>query len=386
MILDRFPAATLSFGPDEERLRRELREWLSAHRPSPPPAEYAERIARQIEWQAALRSAGFIGLSWPERYGGRGLGLAAEAVLAEELARSDMPELINRIGVYMIGPTLLDFAGEDHQARFLPGMLDASELWCQGFSEPDAGSDLAAVRTTAVRDGDEFVVNGQKVWTSRAGIAHWCAALVRTDPEQRRHRGLTMAIVDMRHPGITVRPLPQILGEPHFSEVFFEDVRVPAGDVIGAVGDGWRVAMQMLSYERGLFVLERQIRLRRRLDELARLVIEHGRETDTSVQERIGRVHIELQLLEAQVYRTLASQLSGTLRPGATSVDKLLLSHVYQELFALAADLIGREEAMTMNEWTHDLLESRAVSIYGGTTEVQHGIVARQLLGLSDAR
>jgi alkylation response protein AidB-like acyl-CoA dehydrogenase len=386
VILDSFPAETLSFGRDEERLRSELRDWLSAHRPSPPPVDYAERIARQIEWQGALHAAGFIGLSWPERYGGRGLGLAAEAVLAEELARSDMPELINRIGVYMIGPTLLDFAGEEQQARFLPAMLDATELWCQGFSEPDAGSDLAAVRTIAIRDGDQLVVNGQKVWTSRAGIARWCAALVRTDPQERRHRGLTMAIVDMRNPGTTVRPLPQILGEPHFSEVFFEDVRVPVTDVIGAVGEGWRVAMQMLSYERGLFVLERQIRLRRRLDELARRVIECGRDADPSVQERLGLVHIELQLLEAQVYRTLAAQLSGTLRAGATSVDKLLLSHVYQELFALAADLIGPNDAMTMNEWTHDLLESRAVSIYGGTTEVQHGIVARQLLGLSDAR
>jgi alkylation response protein AidB-like acyl-CoA dehydrogenase len=386
MILDSFPAETLSFGHDEERLRSDLRDWLSAHPPGAPPVEYAERIARQIEWQAALHAAGFIGLSWPERYGGRGLGLAAEAVLAEELARSDMPELINRIGIYMIGPTLLDFAGEEQHARFLPGMLDASELWCQGFSEPDAGSDLAAVRTSAVRDGGGLVVNGQKVWTSRAAVARWCAALVRTDPHERRHRGLTMAIVDMRDPGITVRALPQILGEPHFSEVFFEDVRVPVTDVIGAMGEGWRVAMQMLSYERGLFVLERQIRLRRRLDDLARRVIERGRAQDPSVQERIGRVDIELQLLEAQVYRTLAAQLSGTLRAGATSVDKLLLSHVYQELFALAADLIGPNDAMTMNEWTHDLLESRAVSIYGGTTEVQHGIVARQLLGLSDAR
>lgn len=386
MILDRFPAATLTFGPDEERLRSELRGWLSSHPPKPPPIDYEARIALQVEWQAALHAAGFIGLSWPERFGGRGLGLAAEAVLAEELAQSEMPELINRIGVYMIGPTLLDFAGEEHHARFLPGMLDASELWCQGFSEPDAGSDLASVRTTALRDGDDLVVSGQKVWTSRAGIARWCAALVRTDPQERRHRGLTMAIVDMRDPGITIRPLPQILGEPHFSEVFFEDVRVPVADVIGEVGEGWRVAMQMLSYERGLFVLERQIRLRRRLDELAQRVIEEGRDEDPSVQERLGRVHIELQLLEAQVYRTLAAQLTGTLRPGATSIDKLLLSHVYQELFAVAADLIGPNDAVTMNEWTHDLLESRAVSIYGGTTEVQHGIVARQLLGLSDAR
>jgi alkylation response protein AidB-like acyl-CoA dehydrogenase len=386
VILDAFPAPTLAFGAPEEGLRAEIRAWLSANAAGDPPSEYAERLAVLIEWQRALHAAGFIGLSWPERYGGRGLGLAAEAVLAEELAGSAMPELINRIGVYMIGPTLMDFSEEEQRERFLPGMLDASELWCQGFSEPDAGSDLAAVRTSARQDGDELVINGQKVWTSRAGIARWCAALVRTNRDERRHRGLSMAIVDMRGPGVTIQPLPQILGEPHFSEVFFDDVRVPVTDVIGDIGDGWRVAMKMLSYERGLFVLERQIRLRRRLDQLAGAVVEQSRDGDPSIQERVGRVHVDLQLLEAQVYRTLAGQLAGTLRPGATSVDKLLLSHVYQELFALAADVLGGRDAVTMNEWTHDLLESRAVSIYGGTTEVQHGIIARQLLGLRDAR
>lgn len=386
MILDRFPAPTLEFGAVEHDLREELRTWLAANRPEELPPDYKQRIEAQVAWQSRLSDAGFVGLSWPVAYGGRGLGLAAEAVFAEELAGSGIPELINRIGVYMIGPTILDLGNDDHRARYLPGMLDASELWCQGFSEPNAGSDLAAVRTTGVRDGDHIVIDGQKVWTSRAGIARWCAALVRTDPDQPRHRGLSMVIVDMRDPAVTVRPLPQILGEPHFSEVFFEQVRVPAENVMGELGDGWSIAMRMLSYERGLFVLERQIRLRRRLDEIARLMVERGRADDSSVRERIGRVHVDLQLLEAQVYRSLADQLAGRLRPGATSVDKLLMSHVYQELFALAADLLDPPDAVTMNEWTHDLLESRSVSIYGGTTEIQHGIVARQLLGLKGAR
>jgi alkylation response protein AidB-like acyl-CoA dehydrogenase len=386
VILDHFPAPTLAFGVNAEELRSELRSWLRDNAPQEPPHSYKERIAAQIAWQAKLCAAGFVGLSWPTRYGGRGMAIDAEAVLAEELAGSDMPELINRIGVYMIGPTILDLSNEEHRARFLPGMLDASELWCQGFSEPNAGSDLAAIRTTAVRDGDDLVVNGQKVWTSRAAIARWCAALVRTDRDELRHRGLSMVIVDMKHPAVTIRPLPQILGEPHFSEVFFQDVRVPMDNVMGNPGEGWSVAMRMLSYERGLFVLERQIRLRRRLDEVARLVVAQGRAQDSSVRERIGRVHVELQILEAQVYRSLAAQAAGTLRPGATSVDKLLMSHVYQELFALAADLLGPGTAVTTNEWTHDLLESRSTSIYGGTTEIQYGIVARQLLGLERAR
>jgi alkylation response protein AidB-like acyl-CoA dehydrogenase len=373
-----FPSSTLAFGPDEDALRARVREWLAGHDPGPPPEDYAERIAAQIAWQRSLCAAGLMGLSWPERFGGAGLDIASEAVLAEELAASGMPELINRIGVYMIGPTLMDMGDDSQQERFLPGMLDASELWCQGFSEPDAGSDLAAVRTAGRVDSEEVVISGQKVWTSRAGIARWCAALVRTERGSERHRGLSMAIVDMRSPGVTVRPLPQMLNEPHFNEVFFDEVRVPQRDVIGGLGAGWKVAMQMLGYERGLFVLERQIRLRGRLDELAAAVDS----ADAAVRRRIGAVAAELDLLECVVYRTLAAQRAGTLRPGATSVDKLLLSHAYQELFAAAVELLGPDVARGANGWTHDLLESRAVSIYGGTTEIQHGIVARQLLGL----
>jgi alkylation response protein AidB-like acyl-CoA dehydrogenase len=370
---------TLSFGPGEDALRERVRTWLAGHDPGPAPEDYAARIAAQLSWQRELCTAGFMGLSWPKRFGGAGLDIAAEAVLAEELAASGMPELINRIGVYMIGPTLMDMGDESQQERFLPGMLDASELWCQGFSEPGAGSDLAAVRTVGRVADDEVVISGQKVWTSRAGIARWCAALVRTEAGSERHRGLSMAIVDMRSPGVTVQPLPQILNEPHFNEVFFDEVRVPLRDVIGGLGAGWKVAMQMLGYERGLFVLERQIRLRGRLDELAAAV--RG-SADAAVRRRIGAVAAELDLLECVVYRTLAAQRAGTLRPGATSVDKLLLSHAYQELFAAAAELLGPDVARGANGWTHDLLESRAVSIYGGTTEIQHGIVARQLLGL----
>jgi alkylation response protein AidB-like acyl-CoA dehydrogenase len=378
--LDAFPAETLSFGAGEDALRARVREWLDGNDPGAPPEDYGARVEAQIAWQRALHGAGFVGLSWPERFGGAGLDLTAEAVLAEELAGTGMPELINRIGVYMIGPTLMDLGDQAQQERFLPGMLDASELWCQGFSEPGAGSDLAAVRT-AGRVGDgELAISGQKVWTSRAGLSRWCAALVRTDRELQRHRGLSMAIVDMHAPGVTVRPLPQMLNEPHFNEVFFDDVRVPLEHVIGGLGAGWAVAMQMLGYERGLFVLERQIRLRNRLDELAGALA--ARSADPSVRKRVGAVLAELELLECQVYRTLAAQRAGTLRPGATSVDKLLLSHAYQELFAAATDLLGPDVARGANAWTHDLLESRAVSIYGGTTEIQHGIVARRLLGV----
>jgi alkylation response protein AidB-like acyl-CoA dehydrogenase len=384
VILADFPAPTLHFSAEDEELRNRLRAWLSDNGAVSAPADYAQRIQTLVRWQQSLCAAGFVGLSWPTQFGGGGRGVTAEAVFAEELASSGMPELINRIGVYMVGPTFMDMGTDEQRQRFLPGMLDATELWCQGFSEPGAGSDLAAVTTSARRDGEKMIVNGQKLWTSRANVARWCALLVRADPAQERHRGLALLAVDMRTPGITVRPMPQLLNEPHFSEVFFDDVEVPRGNIIGGDSGGWAVAMQMLSYERGLFVLERLIRLQRRLDELRDLVPDTR--AHTTAASRIARVHVHLEVLKAQVYRTLAAQNAGTLRPGATSVDKVLFSDVYQELFEASVELLGPETARTENSWTHDLLESRSVSIYGGTTEVQLGIVARRPLALGASR
>ena len=251
---------TLRFSTDENDLRHEIRTWILANDPGPPREDYAARIQDLVSWQRALNEAGLMGLSWPVEFGGRGLGLAAEAVLAEELALSSIPQLINRIAIFTWGPTILEWGTEEQKQRLLPGMLDVSEVWCQGFSEPEAGSDLAAVRMTAVQDGDELVVTGQKVWTSRAQWSKWCALLVRSDRTAERHEGLSILVVDMESRGITVRPLLQMLHEPHFSEVFFDDVRVPAGNVLGGLHNGWRVAMAAMQYERGLFVLERQIR------------------------------------------------------------------------------------------------------------------------------
>ncbi|HTT93377.1 MAG TPA: acyl-CoA dehydrogenase family protein [Solirubrobacterales bacterium] len=380
MTADSFPPATLEFGDGDEELRGRLRAWLAENDPGQPPPEYAARIEALTAWQAALAKAGFVGLAWPREYGGGGLDVSAEAVLAQELAGTDMGELINRIAVYMVGPTLMELGSESQRQEFLPGMLDASELWCQGFSEPEAGSDLAAIRTSARREGDELVLNGHKIWTSRGGIADWCAALVRTDPDGERHRGLSMAIVDMSSTGVEVAPLPQLLGEPHFSEVFFDDVRVPVDRLIGGLGGGWKAAMSMLSFERGPLMFERSIRLRRRFDELVEQLREEGGDGDRPFAT-VGAVAADLAVLEAQAHRTLASQRLGTLRAGATSVDKLLLSKTYQHLFAAATDLLGQAVALTQNEWTHDLLESRGTSIYGGTSEIQLNIVAKQLLG-----
>ncbi|MDE0132917.1 MAG: acyl-CoA dehydrogenase family protein [bacterium] len=368
-------------GPAEEDLRTELRAWIADHDPGPPPAEYGERIEALTRWQAALCEAGFMGLSWPVHCGGRGMSLAAEAVLAEELARSGAAELINRLALYTWGPTLMDLGEPSQLERFLPGMLDASELWCQGFSEPDAGSDLAGVRTRAEVDGDELVVTGQKVWTSRAELSTWNALLVRTDGEPGQHAGLTLLITNMKSDGVTIRPLPQMLGEPHFSEVFFDEVRVPVANVLGGINEGWRVSMKAMGYERGIFVLERSIRLRRRLSELAGRVRASGG-ADRAALAGVGRIHASLEMLTAQAYRTLAHQQAGTLLPGATSVDKLYLAEVYQDLFATAAEILGPEVTLADDGWTHDLLESRSVSIYSGTSEIQKNIIVGRLLGI----
>jgi alkylation response protein AidB-like acyl-CoA dehydrogenase len=372
---------TLRTGPRDDALRAEIRDWIATHDPGPPPPAYDDHMAALVTWQARLAAAGFIGMSWPERYGGRGLGLAAEAVFAEELAASSMPELVNRLAVYTWAPTLLEWGTEEQRARFLPGMRDASEIWCQSFSEPDAGSDLSSIRTRAVRDGDTFVVSGQKVWTSRASLSRWNALLVRTNADAPGRHGLSILITDMTSPGVVVTPLLQILHEPHFSEVFFDEVRVPVENVLGGIDNGWRVSMAAMTYERGLFVLERSIRLHRRLADLARAITARQQPSDRAVT-MLGDLVTRLEILQAKVYSSLAEQANGSLRNGATSVDKLLLAESDQALFAAAFDILGETAALGADGWSHDLLVSRSSSIYSGTSEIQRNVVARQLLGL----
>jgi alkylation response protein AidB-like acyl-CoA dehydrogenase len=372
---------TLRTGPREDALRAEIRSWIATHDPGPPPSAYDDYIAALVTWQTSLAEAGFVGVSWPERYGGRGLGLAAEAVFAEELANSSMPELVNRLAVYTWAPTLLEWGTDEQRERFLPGMRDASEVWCQSFSEPDAGSDLSSIRTRAVLDGEHFVVSGQKVWTSRANVSRWNALLVRTNPDAPPRRGLSILITDMTSPGIVVRPLLQMLHEPHFSEVFFDDVRVPVANVLGGIDNGWRVSMSAMTHERGLFVLERSIRLHRRLADLARALAAREQRSDRALA-MLGDLVTRLEILQAKVYSSLAEQANGTLRKGATSVDKLLLAESDQALFAAAFDILGESVAFDIDGWSHDLLVSRSSSIYSGTSEIQRNVVARQLLGL----
>ncbi len=374
---------TLLLGPAEEALRFDLRLWLQSHLPDTAPDDYYDRIRHLRKWQADLAKAGFVGVSWPKDFGGRGLGVAAEAAVATELAAAGAPELINRLALFTIAPTVLDYGTEKQRAELLPGMLDASEIWCQGFSEPGAGSDLAGIRTIARVDGDRLIVSGQKVWTTRADVATWCIALIRTEPGQARHRGLSLVAIPMATKGISRRPLLDINDHPHFAEVFFDDVEVPRANVIGELNDGWRVAMSLLGYERGLFALERLIQMQVAFNHLLDVMDASGRPLGA---ETVGRVSSQLAVLEAQVYQTLAAQAAGEIRPGQTAVDKLLLAEAVQSVFACAVDSLGPTAALEAGEWADGLFTSRSVSIYGGTSEIQRNVIARQLLGLPGER
>ena len=260
----------------EAGYRAELRAWLeanAAHAPRLDPVPTAEQIARWRTWSLTLYEAGYVGITWPREHGGRGLAPACQAVWLEESARADVPDHIGLIGLGMAGPTIIRWGTAEQQQRLLPALLRGEEIWCQGFSEPDSGSDLAAARTRAVLDGDTWVVNGQKVWSSFAHFADWCILVVRTDPEAPKHAGLSYLLVDMHSPGVTVVPLPQLTGDPEFNEIFFEDVRVPATSMLGRVGDGWKVAMTTLSHERGTH----GIGLAARLDADLRAAVRLGR-------------------------------------------------------------------------------------------------------------
>ncbi|MGH7277345.1 MAG: acyl-CoA dehydrogenase family protein, partial [Candidatus Rokuibacteriota bacterium] len=282
----------------EEAFRKEVRGWLEATLPDDLrgrafAASRADRreVDRLRAWQKTMAEAGYVAMDWPRQFGGRDAPITEQIILYQEMARAESPQLVNRGGVSMLGPTLMAHGTPAQQTRFLPKILTAEEIWCQGFSEPNAGSDLANLQTRAVRDGDGvFVVNGQKVWTSMAHVADWCFLLVRTDPSAPRHKGISFLLVDMTTPGITLRPLRQITGEAEFNEVFFDNVRVPAGNLVGRQNEGWGVALTTLAYERDLLTFIRHISLRNALHRFLKLVQDRGRAADPLVRQKVAEL------------------------------------------------------------------------------------------------
>ncbi len=371
--------------PAEAEFRAELRAWIDASLPEDKKGGRggAQRFEDPFvrEWSRLLYEAGYAGLTWPKEYGGAGAPYSFQAIFYEEMAAAQAPPHVGVIGLGMAGPTIIAHGTEEQKARYLQPLLAADEIWCQGFSEPDAGSDLAAARTRAERRGDVYVVNGQKVWSSFAHIADFCILVTQQFPEEPRYRNLTYLIVDMHAPGVEVRPLRQITGEAEFNEIFFSDVEVPVENRLGDEGDGWNVAMTTLLHERGTLGFA----LTATFDAGVQRLLELGN-GDARLRERIAAEWIELQALRYTNYRALGTyQRTGIPGPEGSGV-KLRWSEANQRMTKLARELQGAEGILDDGWWQHQQLRSRGNTIEAGTSEVLRNIVAERVLGLPRSR
>jgi alkylation response protein AidB-like acyl-CoA dehydrogenase len=379
-----------SYPPDVEQFRKELRTWLAATLTEEVAAANRRR-AREPDafdilraWDATVADAGWGAVSWPAEYGGRGATLLEQLVYAEETTRARAPVPLNVIGLNNIAPAIMHYGTDAQKRELLPRMVRADDIWCQGMSEPEAGSDLAALRTRAVREGDHFVVNGQKIWTSLGHRADWCQLYVRSDPDAPKHKGISCLIVDMTLPGVEARPLVTLNGATDFAEIFFHDVRVPAEALLGPLNGGWAVATTTLSHERaGAARLYAQLRVQ--LEDLVadlagatvagRRVLE-----DPSVLRRLGRLSVRVDYLEMLCKRSISAMLHGGDGLSSASLAKSIWAEAGQELAALAFDILGPQ--CTGGRWTDQRLSSRSLTIAGGTTQITKGVIATRVLGL----
>jgi alkylation response protein AidB-like acyl-CoA dehydrogenase len=377
----------LGLEPEERRLQEEVRAFLAER--CPDPAEIPEALEERMEflrrWQAELYAAGYIGRAWPAEFGGGGRSTVEQLVVDQELAAAGAPEHVAIVGLDVLGPALLAYGSDEQRRRHVPPILSAEEIWCQGFSEPEAGSDLASLRTTAVETDEGWVLNGQKTWISWGQFARWCGVLARTDPEVAKHKGISLLIVDMESPGLEVRPMEQITGHAEFCELFLDDVLVPKENLLGRPGDGWRIAMHVVSHERGTAALPRQAVLRSWHDRLvadaaAVRVDDEPLLADAGVQEALARSLIEIEVLRHHASRTMAAFLNGGAVGPESSTVKLLMAQAEQRLGATALEVLGDSAAAGF--WHERYLYSRAASVYGGTAQIQRGILADRVLSL----
>jgi alkylation response protein AidB-like acyl-CoA dehydrogenase len=377
---------------EEAAFRTEVRGWLEQNIPTEltgPRSGEEEYQQAWHDWSRKLAAQGYAGLTWPVDYGGRAAPYSHQAILLEELARAESPQHMNVIGIGMAGPTIIAHGTEEQKSRYLSKILSADEIWCQGFSEPGAGSDLAAVRTSARLEGDHFVVDGQKVWSSFAHIADWCILVTRSDPDSVKHAGLTYMLVDMHAPGVETRPLRQITGEAEFNEIFFTGVEVPVENVLGEIGQGWAVAMTTLLHERATLGFALTAALEVNLRKL--ITLAKGRiDGDPLLRDRVAQEWIELHALRLTNYRAL-SQLMKTGMPGPEgSVSKLTWSEANQRLTKLALEVLGSESQLWNGDsggyWQYQQLRSRGNTIEAGTSEILRNIIAERVLGLPRSR
>src|SRR5881409_430858 len=370
----------LTYTPDELAFQREVRAWLKRNVPrrqrDERPVEFGDprRIAEAKAWQRKVHAAGYLALAWPREYGGQGADIMRQTIVNEEMVRARAPGLIGLLGISMVGPTLIQHGSEEQRRRHLPSILTAAEIWCQGYSEPGSGSDLASLRTRAELRGDEFVVNGQKVWTSNAQYADWMFCLVRTDPDAPKHRGISYLLIDMKSPGITVRPLVQMTGDAGFNEVFFEDVRVPRANLVGQLNNGWQVANATLAHERNM--LGSTARTQQTFQKL--------------VRQRLADLAIRVETMKLDAYRQLTDALRGRPPGISASVNKLVTTELNHDIARAALDVLGSYGPLHKRDprvrdagvWPTDFMYSLGLIIGGGTSQIQKNIIAERGLGM----
>jgi len=393
----------LALTPEQMSFRNEVRSWLKVNLPKDwvetvragsdiPRSDAYDFLSR---WQRKLYDAGFMGLTWPKEYGGRGLTFMEELILHQEMALVKAPPILNILAIGMAGPTIFAYGTEEQKRRYPAKMLSCEEIWCQGYSEPNAGSDLAALQTRAVKDGDCWVVNGQKVWTSVAQLADWMMLLARTDPDAPRHKGITYFLLDMKLPGITIKPLKQITGDPEFNEVYLDNVRVHESQILGGLNNGWAVGMTTLMYERLALGFGLQVRLRIALDgliELARRTRRNGSPAtkDATIRQKLAQLWIDTEVFKYTGARAITKLLKGELPGPEASTGKMMWVEGHQRLQELAMEIQGPYSQLTRGSkwaiesglWQYSFLRSLANSIEGGTTEIMKNIIGERVLGL----
>ncbi|NBE55427.1 acyl-CoA dehydrogenase family protein [Streptomyces boluensis] len=378
-----------------DEFRTEIRSWLRANltgefaalRGRGGPGREHEAFAERLAWERHLAAAGWTCVGWPEKYGGRGATLEQQVAFHEEYALADAPARVNHIGEQLLGPTLIAFGTPEQRERFLPRIVAVDELWCQGYSEPDAGSDLAGVRTRAQLQGGDWVINGQKTWTSLAHESDWCFVVARTEPGSTRHQGLSYLLVPLDQPGVEVRPITQLTGTSEFNEVFFDEARTPASHIVGAPGDGWKVAMATLGFERGVSTLGQQVGFQRELEAVIDLAKQNGAADDPLIRDRIARAWTGLEIIRANALRMLDGVAAGAPGPEA-SIGKIFWATWHRDLGELAMDVCGADGMLAaggpydLTDWQRLFLFSRSDTIYAGSNEIQRNIIAERVLGL----
>ncbi|MGH7812573.1 MAG: acyl-CoA dehydrogenase [Candidatus Binataceae bacterium] len=391
-----------NFSAEDEAFRKEFRDWLQANLPrdnktgeaaDPMHEGGTDDWNRRLAWHQKMHAAGWVGIGWPKQYGGRGASPTQQVIYGQEMGKVNAPMLVNGLGIMLVGPTLMHWGTDEQKQRYVSKILSGEEIWCQGYSEPGAGSDVASLQTRAVEEGDYFIVNGQKVWTSDAHHADFCILLVRTDPEAPKHKGISYILVDMHSPGVTVRPLVQITGDANFNEVFFEDVKVPKKNLVGEKNQGWQVAITTLMFERsGLGGGRDMSGQAKELAELAKSIRLNGHTAweDASVRQKVAGFACDAAALRYTSFRQLTRRLKG-LPPGPEgSVLKLGASELNVRMNKFAMELLGpysqmefkAPHAIDKGKWSYRMLASRALTIAGGTSEIQHNIIGERVLGL----